>query len=162
MAGRRHHLRGQAADGETLAVLEQTVELAAVGRHLRGVEDRLEDLLHARDLGADGDPGARLLLQMGRRGQMVGMSMGLEDPDDPRALARRRREDRVGKGRAGAAGFGIEIEHRVDHGSLPGRGIDDQMGSREGRLVKEGADDRVHGRITSNTGESLDAYISQN
>ena len=83
MPRRMQHLGFQIADPECLAVLEQMVELLAIGMEgfLR-VEDRLEDLLHVADVLADGGAAADLRLEIRGGGQVVGMGVGLQDPVD--------------------------------------------------------------------------------
>ena len=51
-----HHRQAQITDGERLAVLEQVIELAAVGGEARfGVEDIFEGRLHFLDVLTEAD-----------------------------------------------------------------------------------------------------------
>jgi len=77
MAGRIDHLDIQPTDLEALAVLEQMIEVAAVGRQVGSVEDGAKDALNVFDVLADADLGASLGLDIGRAGQMVGVGMSL-------------------------------------------------------------------------------------
>ena len=71
------------ADPEGLAVLEQVVELAAVGQEAAlQVVELLERRLHLADVLADGDAAAHALLQVARARQVVGVRMRLQDPLD--------------------------------------------------------------------------------
>jgi hypothetical protein len=60
------HLGVELADLEALTVLEQMIEVAAVGFQIGGVEDRAENALHILDVLADADLGAGLGLDVGR------------------------------------------------------------------------------------------------
>ena len=80
------HLGVELADLEALTVLEQMIEVAAVGFQISGVEDRAKNALHILDVLADTDPGAGLGLDIGRAGQVIGMGVGLERPGDAIAL----------------------------------------------------------------------------
>ena len=78
MAGGVHDEGGHLADLERVPDLEECVELAAVALELGAlVEDLAEGLLPHGDPGADADLPAELLLDVGRRREVVGMDMGL-------------------------------------------------------------------------------------
>jgi len=77
VAGRVEHLGVQCADLEALAVFEQMIEVAAVGRQVGSVEDGAKDALNVFDVLADADLGASLGLDLERAGQMVGVGMSL-------------------------------------------------------------------------------------
>ena len=122
---------------EALAVGEQAVEVAAVGLQVVGVEDRPEDPLHVLDVLADADRRAGLRLDVGRAGQVVGMGVGLQHPDDIVALGLRGREDGVDRANVDRAGLGVVVEHGVDDGGLPRGGIPHQIGDGVGRSSKK-------------------------
>ena len=82
MTRRVDHFGIQFADLETFAILEQMIEIAAVGLEISCVKDRSENSLHVLDVLADADIGPGLGLDVGRARQMVGVRVGLERPDD--------------------------------------------------------------------------------
>ena len=117
------HLDLELADLEPLAILEQAIEVAAVGLQIGGVEHRPEDALHLLDVLADADLGAGLGLDVGRAGQVVGVGVGLERPVDRQSGLPRGREHGLDRAEIDLAGFGVIVQHRVDHGGALGLGI---------------------------------------
>ena len=85
----------ECADGEALAIPEETIELAAVALEIRRVEHRPENFLDVADVLADANLGAGLELEVGRARQVVGMGMGLEHPIDLEATVCRGLEDGI-------------------------------------------------------------------
>ena len=114
MAGRVEHLRLELADVEALAVLEQVIEVAAVGLQIGGVEDRPENALHILDVLADADLGAGLGLDIGRARQVVGMSVGLERPFNRVACLLGQAQHRLDRARVDLARVVVVVEHRID------------------------------------------------
>ena len=73
----------EVADAESLAVGEEVVELRAVAPEAAlGVVDLGEGVLDRGDPLADADPAAEHVAQVGRRRQVVGMHVRLEDPGE--------------------------------------------------------------------------------
>jgi len=142
VAGRRHRLDGQRAERDLVAIGEETVELAAVGGRARLVENGAEDLLDRADLRADGGLRAGLRLEVMRRREVVGMGMGLEKPDDPRARLRRGGEQGVGALRRDPARLRVVVENGIDDRGLAARRVDHEIGDGIGRFVEKGADFR--------------------
>ena len=111
-----HHAGSQITDSEHLPVLQQDIELRAVHTEFGlEIEDALEHFLHPGDLVADTDLSSELLPQVGRRTQVVGMCMGLQDPLYLQALRHHVVDHLVRRGGAGAAGLGVVIQHRVNN-----------------------------------------------
>ena len=81
-AGRRvprrvKHLAGQLTDGKRRPVIEEHVELAAIGGEaVFDVEEPLEDALHHGDRGANRCFATQGLLQIRRRGEVIGVDVG--------------------------------------------------------------------------------------
>ena len=144
MTGRVEHLGIKRADLEPLAVLEQMVEVAAIGFQIGGVEDRPENALHIFDVLADADLGAGLRLHIGRAGQVVGMGVGLERPGDAIAVLLGEAQHRLDRAGIDLAGARIVVEYRIDERSLLGGGVGNNVADRIGRLVKE----RVNGGLS--------------
>jgi len=141
------HVQGrdrQATDLEALAVGQQAVELAAVGQEAAlEVEDAAEHLLHRADVRADGDLPAQVVADVLRAREVVGMGVGFQDPLHLPALGAHVVDDAVGRGAGQRAGFGLEIQHRVDHRDLAAGGVGQHIAHRAGDVVVEGFD--VHG-----------------
>ena len=97
--------------------------------------------------GADAEPAAELLLEVGRRREMVGVDMGLEDPLDLELLLPHMGDDGVGRVMIGAARCRIVVEHRIDDGAVLRCRIDYDIAERVGRLVEERSHFRTHGRL---------------
>jgi hypothetical protein len=92
------------------------------------------------------DPGgcAQLLLQVGGGREVVGVRVGVEDPDDLDARSPHIVEDQVGiVGRRGA-GPGIEVPDRVDDGTLHGRRVVEDVLPTAGAVARNMADVQVH------------------
>ena len=136
---REDHLRILFADLELFAVLEQMIEIAAVYLEIGGVENRPEDSLHIPDVLADADLRARLGLDVRRTGQMVGVHMGLQRPDDRITLLIGHAEQRVDRTGVNLAGARLIVEHRIDHRRLLGIRVGDDIADGIRRLVKERA-----------------------
>ena len=128
------------ADLEALAILEQMIEVAAVGRQIGRVEDRPENPLNVLDVFADADPGAGLGLDIGRAGQMVGMGVGLQHPLDRIAGLAGRLQHGLDGARVDRSVVVVVVEHRVDDGGLLRRRVRHQIADRVGGLVKERPD----------------------
>ena len=76
MAGGVHDIGHHRADGVGIAVAEEPVELGAVALELGAfVEDLAEGVLNDRDVLADAQFAAELLLDVGCAGQVVGMQV---------------------------------------------------------------------------------------
>ena len=114
-----------AADRETFAVGEQAIELRAVDREVFAeIEDRPERLLHRADAFADRERRVgESRFQPVAGAEMIGMRMGFEDPADVESVRARMIDQRLRRGRRGPAGFGVEVEHRIDDGGLSRRRV---------------------------------------
>jgi len=145
MAGRVHHPRGEIADGEGVAILEQAVELAAVaGDAGTGIEDPAEGLLDRRDMLADAELRAEARLQEVSGAQMIGMDMSFQDPIDRQMLRCDVRQQPIGGAMPGPARCRVEIEHAIDDRTALGDGIGDGVADGKGFFVEETDDVRVH------------------
>jgi hypothetical protein len=145
----RHEQGGgfNGADAEGLAVLEQMVELAAIGQEAAlQVVELLEGGLHHADVLADCNAPADPRLKVAGRRQVIGMRMGLQDPFDLQAVLGHARQHPVGAGGAGVARLEVVVEHRVDDGGLQGGRVPCKVGHGSGLGVEEGLDGggRVH------------------
>ena len=109
-------------------------------------------------LPTDRDPAAGLGFEVGRRGQMIGMDVGLENPGEMERMRAQIAKDAVGGGRGGAARADVEIEHRVDDGAGAAiAGVDD-VTHRRACLVVEGLDDHPHARHLPRTPQAFSLY----
>ena len=115
MSGRRDRAQAQRTDREFIAVIEQSVELAAVRDEvIAQPEHLLEVRLHVDDAASDRDRCTGGIVQVPGCAQMVGMRMGFQDPLDTQRTLPHEREHRVGAGRGRARGRGVVVQHRVD------------------------------------------------
>jgi hypothetical protein len=74
---------GDVSDRKLIAVLEEPIELRAVPREVgASVEQFSEDVLDADDFPADRELAAQVLLEIGRGRQVIGVSVGLQEPID--------------------------------------------------------------------------------
>lgn len=81
MARYRDNEGGHAADGISIAVLEQGIELRSVTLKLGAlIEDLAEGMLDLFSPCADAELAAQFMPIIGRGRQMIGMDMGLDDP----------------------------------------------------------------------------------
>ncbi len=97
MARRRQDSCREIADRTYIAIGKEMIELAAVATEFRaGIEQRAEGFLHRSHAGPDGDAATRARFEGGRRGQMIGMDVGLEDPDQGKPVLGDKSEDAVG------------------------------------------------------------------
>jgi hypothetical protein len=129
------------ADHERLTVLEQMVELAAVGEEASlQVVELLERGLHLADVLADGDAAADFLLQVARCRPVIRMGVRFQDPVDRQVVTAHVGEHLVGGFRAGAAGLEIEVQHRVDDGSAPRGVVADDVRDGPGLVIEERLD----------------------
>jgi hypothetical protein len=125
------------------------IEVAAVGFQIGGVEDRPENALHILNVLADADLGPGFRLHIGRAGQVVGMSVGLERPGDAIAFVLGEAQHRLDRAGIDFAGARIVVEHRIDERRLFGGGIGNNVADRIGRLVKERVDNGFSGGLSS-------------
>ena len=131
------HLGVELADLEALTVLEQMIEVAAVGFQISGIEDRAKNALHILDMLADANLGPGLRLHIGRAGQVVGMGMSLECPGDAIAFIPGEAQHRFHRAGINLAGAGIVVEHRIDKCRLFGGRVGNNIADRVSGLVKE-------------------------
>ena len=71
------------------------------------------------------------------------MGVGLQHPLNRESLNRRGFEDSVGRFGCSLAAPMVVVEHGVDHGRTLGLGVSHEIADRVGRLVEEGANDRL-------------------
>lgn len=134
------------ADPERLAVVEQVVELAAVGGELRlGVEQLAEGVLHHGDVVADGQGAAELLLEEVSGAEVIGMNVGLEDPLHAQALFAHMGDEAIGAVVRGAPGGGIVVQYGVNKRALAALRIAHHVAVGEGGRIEEGFDMGIHG-----------------
>ena len=106
------HAQRQGTDVQPVSIPEQQVELTAIalkGRPL--VKHLAKGLLHFRDVCTNADLAANLFLNIGCRGQVVGVNVGLEYERDFAPLLPHRSNHRIGRSRRGLPGGLIKIEH---------------------------------------------------
>ncbi|MNZ86742.1 hypothetical protein D3C78_1055770 [compost metagenome] len=137
-----------AANPEGLAVVELVVELAAIGGEFGfDVEQLAEGLLDHRDLVADAQLAAELLLEVVAGAQVVGMHVGLQDPLHAQAVLAHVGDQPVGALVRGAPGRGVVVQHRVDQRALAAVRIAHHVAVGEGGGIEEGFDMGVHGAV---------------
>ena len=107
-------VRGEDVDDEdegvgALDLLARARGAVAVGREGGKVVKTLPKPLHLDHLFADGGRRARLVLEVTRRREVVGMRMRIEDPLQPVALLLDVGEQRVGRVRRGVP-IWVEVE----------------------------------------------------
>ena len=140
MAGGVQGAHFQRPDAEQLAVFKQVVEVGAIGVHVFGVEDLLENSLHLANVFADGRFPTQLRLQVRRRRKMVCVCMGFQQPGHLEILLPHIGHHLVGAGVRSAARFGVVVQHAVDDGGLPALRIGQHISHRVGRGIKERLD----------------------
>ena len=142
MARGVHYTPFEFADLKTLTVLEQPVELRAVGVHVLGIEDLFEDALHFLDVDSDGDAPTDLLLQVRRGGEVIGMGVRFKMPLHLQVMAADVLEHPIGCFGRGSPRLRVVVEHAVDHGgcACDRAGHDVCRGERVG--IKERLDAR--------------------
>ena len=119
MAWHRQGLQGQRPHCNHFAVLQQVVELAAVGgKAVVQVEDGLEDFLNLGDGRANGDLAAQDATQVVRGRQVVGMRVGFQKPLHGELLRTYKVRDLVRRGGAGAPRLCVVVQHRVHNGAV--------------------------------------------
>ena len=129
----------QLTDVEDLVVVQQLVELAAIGAELGlQMEDFLEHVLHLRDGRANRDLSTQLVAKVVRGRQMVCVGMGLQNPLHRQPLTLHKRDDLVGRPCAGAAGLRVVVQHRIHHRAVAARLIEHHIAHRPGGVIKEG------------------------
>ena len=136
---REHDAHVQIADLEPVAIREQPVEIAIRVERARCVIEVRPDPGDVADLRADGGLRAEPVAQPGRRHQVIGMRMGVEDPFDLEPLARDEIEDLLRAVVACARLGRVEILHHVDQRGLAGRRVGhDILDAARGGVVKPG------------------------
>ena len=86
---------------------------------------------------ADGQLTAELFLEIGRRRQVIGVGVGLQQPLDRETFGFHVINEGVGRSVRGAARSRIVVQHAVDDGADIGAGIAHDMADGEGGLVEE-------------------------
>ena len=127
-----------APEVEGIAVIEQPVELAAVGGEAIQVVNTLERVLYLRYPGADGRSATDLFLNIRCAAEMIGMDVRFEDPVDLEVLFTDEGNDRIGRVCTCAAGGRVEVENRVDDRRVARIRVTDDVGDGVGCLVEEG------------------------
>ncbi len=134
------------ADLEAVAVVEQVIELTAIGGEPAAcVEQLAEGVLHHGDAITDRQFAAQLLLEIGRRAQMVGVHMGFQQPLHPQVLVAHVVDQALRACMGGAAGCRVVVQHRVDHRTLARFRVADHVAVGKGRGIEEGFDVGIHG-----------------
>src|SRR5215216_27462 len=142
------------ADGKSFAVVEQRIEFGARAGNVEAeVEYFAETFLHLDDLRSDADLAAELGLEIRRGRKMLGVHMRLQVPGHLEIARPHELDELFGSFAAGAAGFRVEIEHRIDDRRLRARSRMDDMAQRRGGLIEEAVDmGRVRHRRDSSPG----------
>ncbi len=104
----------------------------AVGGEVVEVEDPLEVLLNPADAAADSDAGAGAFAHQIRRGQMVGMGMGLQNPFDPAIPPLSLGQHLLDEGRIGQAGNRIVDPDGIHQCRDPLFGLDQHIAPAAG------------------------------
>ena len=143
MSRRRDDMALEIADAEGLAVSEESIELAAVGRQVIDIEYVPEGVLHHADLRSDRQCSAELLLQVWRAAQVIGVNVSFEDPVDVQFIRVHVVDDRVCGSRRESPRCGIEVTHGIDDRGPARRGVADDVGHGKRGLVMEGLDVRL-------------------
>lgn len=140
-----HNLPLQTPHLKDVPVLPQRVEGALHPLHLLLAEPvhLSERFLHLHNFFAypHWDGAAEFPLEILRRGEMVRVGVGFEDPGDVVAAGGDEGEDGVGSLGRSLVGHGVEIEHGINEDGLGGRGIGDDVLPGPGGVVEEGVGD---------------------
>ena len=146
----------QLAEAEGFAIVEQLVELRPVTLEIGpGIEQLAEHFLHANDLAPDGELAAELGLQIGRRRNVVGMRMRLDQPDHFQIIGSDVFDNPIGGAIRGPPRRGFEIEDRIDDRGLTGLGVVHYIGHRIGCFVEEPGDRRAQPLVVLGAGNLL-------
>src|SRR3546814_17340570 len=104
MTGNMEHGNWQFANGETVAIGPETIEIRAItAKFGSGVEDVAEHSLNVPDMPADRDRAAEPFLDPSCCRKMIGMRGGLQKPVDRDALGHDILNERFGRGVIGSA-----------------------------------------------------------
>ncbi|MOA12421.1 hypothetical protein D3C78_1324100 [compost metagenome] len=137
-----------AANPEGLAVVEQVVELTAIGGELGlDVEQLAEGVLDHRNAVADAELSAELFLEVVAGAHVVGVHVGFQDPLHAEVVLAHVGNQLVGAVVRGASGGGIVVQHRVDQRALAAVRIAHHVAVGEGRGIEEGFNMGVHGTV---------------
>lgn len=135
---------GGQLDGE----LEEPVELSAIPSELRFcIEKIAECRLNGYDFRADTEPPADPGLEIGRRGEMVGVHMCFQPPLDRQSFVGHIVGDPVSGRMASAPRMWVIVEHRVDDRAGPRFYVDNDITHRISRFIKKGSDGRFQCRL---------------
>ena len=128
MAGRVDRPGFQTADLVGLAILEQMIELAAIGvEGLTLVEDPCKDFLDGRDMRADPGFTAQFPLDMRRCRQVVRVHVRVDDPLTCQSVRTNESNHLVGRVGFGAARGLVEVQQGIDYGADLCFGVGDDI-----------------------------------
>ena len=140
-----HDVAAHLADMEAVPLAEKRIELAAIALELGAfIEDLAESVLHHGDVLADADFAAKLLLQIGRGGEVIGMNMSFQNPLHIQPFGLAMCDDLIGAVGCCPAGGLIEIQNAVDNGGGFPRGVARNVRDSVCRGVEKGRDLGMH------------------
>ena len=143
----------QRADGVAVAILEQRVELRSVTLELGPlVEDLPEGLLHDGNLLTDADLSAQLGLDIGCRGQVISVDMGLDQPFQTPAPRLDEGDDLVGMVIGDPARRIVDIHDGIDHRAGVRAGVAQDIADRVGGGIEKAVNFGMNGRLCSGHG----------
>ncbi|MNJ49407.1 hypothetical protein D3C77_446340 [compost metagenome] len=130
--------RLQRADGKSLLIVEQHIELTAIaGEATVGIEQRAEDFLHLGDLATDCNLPTQRLFEVGRGGQVIGVYMGFQYPLDLATERFHPAHQLVRRRAAGAPGLGIVIQDTVDQCTVSAATVHHQIADGRSHTVEQ-------------------------
>jgi hypothetical protein len=80
VTGRRKHRSFDATDSKGVAILEEAIELAAIGCQVPEIEHAFEGLLHGLDVSTDCRGSAERLFYIRRAAEVIRMHVRFKDP----------------------------------------------------------------------------------
>ena len=133
-----NRLGGNSADLIAVTVGEQLIKLAAIPFKLgAGVKNFAKHILHRHNMFGNANLATKLLLNIGRCRQMIGMNMRFNQPFQIKAPGFNLGNHCIGMLITHGAGRIIKIEHRIDNRRLIGRRIDNQIADSIAVIVKK-------------------------
>ena len=140
MPRHRQNHRRHAPHRKLIPIAEQRVEIRPIARKFGPkIENLPENLLHDHDIAPDPQPAAETLLQIRRRGEVVGVRMRLQQPRHLQPGILHIGHHLIRRASKNPARGGVEVQHAVHYGGLHGVGIMHHMRRGKGGLIKKTA-----------------------
>src|SRR5690606_14586215 len=151
-----HHGCRHASNLESVVVVEQMIELRAVGaQFVFQIEDVCEGFLNLGDAFADCDSATHLVTDVACGGKMVGMGMRFQQPRHLQLLPLDEVYDLVGRLGSDTARLWVVVQYGIDHGACRVLGVVDHVGKSGGLFIEEGFNlGRCHNGSLSMAGSS--------